>query len=145
LGFAWVSLTASRLKEAALRLAQPSSAGRRLFRANNSQRGCVGQLTASRLKDCDTAATHPLKRGKEENNFQVFTPRSILFALVLSAEVKTGLKLACIVYHLLKTKEPYRDINRLLYEEKIRRHRVKKLRKQAAELGFQIIETQVAA
>src|SRR5260370_42519440 len=31
--------------------------------------------------------------------------------------------------------EPYLDINRLVYEEKIRRHRLAKLRKQAEELG----------
>lgn len=54
-------------------------------------------------------------------------------------------KLACVIYHLLKTKEPYLDISCLLYESKIRRHRLAKLRKQAEELGLQLVEIQKAA
>lgn len=54
-------------------------------------------------------------------------------------------KLACVIYHVLKTKEPYLDIDRILYEEKIRRHRLAKLRKQAQELGLQLVEIQKAA
>jgi transposase len=60
------------------------------------------------------------------------------------AATATAHKLACLVYHLLKTKEPYVDINRLVYEEKIQRQRVGRLRKQAEELGFQLVEIQVA-
>ena len=62
-----------------------------------------------------------------------------------AAATATARKLACVIYHLLKTREPYVDINRLLYEEKIRKHRLAKLRKQAQELGFQIVELQKAA
>jgi transposase len=62
-----------------------------------------------------------------------------------AAATATAHKLACIIYHLLKTREPYLDINRLVYEQKIRRHRVSKLRRQAEELGFQILELQKAA
>ena len=57
-----------------------------------------------------------------------------------AAATATARKLACIIYHLLKTKQPYVDVNRLLYEEKIRRHRVIRLGKQAEELGFQLVE-----
>jgi transposase len=38
-----------------------------------------------------------------------------------AAATATAHKLACIIYHLLKTREPYRDINRVIYEEKIHR------------------------
>ncbi len=62
-----------------------------------------------------------------------------------AAATATARKLACIIYHLLKTREPYVDVNRVIYEEKIRRHRVSKLRKQAEELGFEIIETKQVA
>jgi hypothetical protein len=62
-----------------------------------------------------------------------------------AAATATARKLACIIYHLLKEKKPYLDINRLVYEERIRRHRVSRLRKQAEELGFQVLEIQKAA
>lgn len=62
-----------------------------------------------------------------------------------AAATATARKLACVIYHLLKTREPYLDINRLVYEEKIRRHRLAKLRKQAEELGLQLVEIQKAA
>lgn len=57
----------------------------------------------------------------------------------------TARKLACVIYHLLQTRQPYVNIDRLLYEEKIRRCRLAKLRKQAEELGLQLVEIQKAA
>lgn len=62
-----------------------------------------------------------------------------------AAATATARKLACIIYHLLKYREPYADTNRLVYEEKIRRHRIKKLRQQAEELGLQVVETEKVA
>ncbi len=62
-----------------------------------------------------------------------------------AAATATARKLACVIYHILKTREPYVDINRLVYEEKIRKHRHAQLRKQAEELGFQLVEVQKAA
>jgi transposase len=56
------------------------------------------------------------------------------------ANTATARKLATIVYHLLKYKEEYIDVDRVLYEEKFRRYRVRRLRKQAAELGFEMVE-----
>jgi transposase len=58
------------------------------------------------------------------------------------ATTATARKLACIIYHLLKHKEPYVDVNRILYEGKVRHQRVGRLRKQAQELGFEIVELQ---
>jgi transposase len=57
------------------------------------------------------------------------------------ANTATARKLATLVYHLLKYKEDYIDVDRLLYEEKFRRCRLNKLRKQAEELGFQLTES----
>jgi len=62
-----------------------------------------------------------------------------------AANTATAHKLATIVYHLLKYKEEYIDVDRLLYEEKFRRGRIARLRKQAKELGFEIIEVKQAA
>ena len=62
-----------------------------------------------------------------------------------AAATATARKLACVIYHMLKTKQPFRQIDRALYEEKIRHYRIKKLRQQAKELGMELVELQKAA
>ena len=57
-----------------------------------------------------------------------------------AANTATARKLACLVYHLLKYREPYIEVDRLVYEEKIQRCRLAKLKKLAAELGYQLTE-----
>jgi transposase len=61
------------------------------------------------------------------------------------ANTATAHKLATIVYHLLKYKEEYIDVDHIVYEEKFRRYRLSRLRRQAEELGCKIIENNVAA
>jgi transposase len=61
------------------------------------------------------------------------------------ANTATARKLATLVYHLLKYKEEYIDVDRLLYEERFRQSRIARLRKQAKELGFELTETKQAA
>jgi transposase len=62
-----------------------------------------------------------------------------------AANTATARKLATIVYHLLRYKEEYIDVDRLLYEERFRRCRIGRLRKQAEELGFEMVEIKQAA
>jgi transposase len=62
-----------------------------------------------------------------------------------AANTATARKLATIVSHLLKYKEEYIDVDRLAYEEKFRRYRISRLRKQAAELGYEIVDLKAAA
>jgi transposase len=62
-----------------------------------------------------------------------------------AANTATARKLATVIYHLLKYKEEYIDVDRLVYEEKFRRHRVSRLRRQAHELGYEIAEIKQAA
>lgn len=52
----------------------------------------------------------------------------------------TAHKLACIIYHLLKNKEPYIALESTAYAERIHRARLGKLRKQAAAMGFELVE-----
>lgn len=61
------------------------------------------------------------------------------------ANTATARKLACLIYHLLKYKEGYIDVDQLVFTEKIRTQRINRLRKQAEELGMQLTETQQAA
>jgi hypothetical protein len=62
-----------------------------------------------------------------------------------AAATATARKLACVIYQMLKTKQPFRQTDRARYEGLIREYRIKKLRKQAEELGFQVVELQQAA
>ena len=52
------------------------------------------------------------------------------------AIVATAHKLARIVYHLLKNREPYQDIGREEYEQREREREVAQLQRKAAKLGF---------
>jgi hypothetical protein len=61
-----------------------------------------------------------------------------------AAATATARKLACIIYHLLKHKDPYIEQDRKIYELKIRDRRLSRLRSQAQELGFQIVELEKA-
>jgi transposase len=62
-----------------------------------------------------------------------------------SANTATAHKLATLIYHLLRYKEQYIQVDRLLYESKLRNRRLVRLRKQADELGFEMVQkTQIA-
>jgi transposase len=57
-----------------------------------------------------------------------------------AANTATARKLACLIYHLLKYKEPYIHVDRIHYERKVWNSRIKRLRKQAAELGMELVD-----
>jgi transposase len=61
------------------------------------------------------------------------------------ANTATARKLANLIYHLLKYKEEYIDVDHLLLMEKIRKQRIARLRKQAEELGLEVVEKKMAA
>jgi transposase len=61
-----------------------------------------------------------------------------------AANTATARKLACMIYHLLKYKEEYIDVDCLIYQEKIRKSRIVKLTKQAEEMGFELVKKQAA-
>jgi hypothetical protein len=62
-----------------------------------------------------------------------------------AANTATARKLACLIYHLLKYREAYIEVDRVLYEARIQRHRIAKLKKLATELGYDLVENQQAA
>jgi len=61
------------------------------------------------------------------------------------ANTATAHKLAALVYHLLKYKEEYIEVDRIGYEHKLHRIRLSRLRKQAQELGLELVEKKQAA
>lgn len=83
--------------------------------------------------------------GKTETWLGIFHRRMRARLGPAQANTATARKLACLVYHLLKHKEEYIDVDHLVFLEKIRKHRIARLRKQAQELGMQLTELQQAA
>jgi len=61
------------------------------------------------------------------------------------ANTATARKLACLVYHLLKYKEEFVDVDQLVLLEKFRKQRIARLQKQAKELGLEVVAGQLAA
>lgn len=57
------------------------------------------------------------------------------------ANTATARKIATVVYHLLKTKEPFVDRDLLAYEARVYRHKLSRLKKQAKALGYELIHT----
>ena len=83
--------------------------------------------------------------GKTDTWLGIFHRRMRARLGPAGANTATARKLACLIYHLLRYKEEYIDVDHVLLVDKIRRHRIGRLRKQAEELGMQIIERQQAA
>jgi transposase len=61
------------------------------------------------------------------------------------ANTATAHKLASLIYHLLRYKEQYIDVDRLIYESKLHKLRLAKMTKQAGELGYELVKKQMAA
>lgn len=57
----------------------------------------------------------------------------------------TAHKLACVIYHMLKYQEEFVPLDVAVYELKAQERRMRHLRKQAEELGYQLVEKQEAA
>ena len=61
------------------------------------------------------------------------------------AVTATARKLACIIYHVLKYQDPYVPINEAAYEAKAREQRLKRLHREAEQMGMKVVELQSAA
>jgi cell division protein FtsB len=60
------------------------------------------------------------------------------------ANTATARKLACLIYHLLRYKEQFIDVDRLLHQERLRKKRIATLSRQADELGFELTKKPAA-
>jgi hypothetical protein len=83
--------------------------------------------------------------GKTDTWLGVFHRRMRARLGPAGANTATARKVAALVYHLLKYREEYIDVDQLVFTAKIREQRIKRLRKQAQELGMQLTELQQAA
>ena len=57
----------------------------------------------------------------------------------------TARKLACVVYHLLKYQEDYVPLDIAVYELKAAEARQRRLRREAQEMGFELVELKQVA
>jgi len=57
----------------------------------------------------------------------------------------TAHEIACVVYHMLKYQEEFLPLDVTIFELKAQERRMRNLRKQAEELGYELIERQKAA
>jgi transposase len=53
----------------------------------------------------------------------------------------TARKLACVIYHMLKYQEEYLPLDVALYDEQVQEQRLKRLRNEAKNLGYDLIQT----
>jgi transposase len=83
--------------------------------------------------------------GKTDTWLGIFHRRMRARLGPAGANTATARKLACLIYHLLKYKEEHIDIDQRVLLEKFRQQRIYRLRKQAKELGLQVVEMEVAA
>ncbi len=83
--------------------------------------------------------------GKTDTWLGIFHRRMRARLGPAGANTATARKLACMIYHLLKYKEDYIEVDHLIFLEKMRKTRVSRLRKQAEELGLEVVEKQMAA
>lgn len=57
------------------------------------------------------------------------------------ANTATARKIATVVYHLLKTREPFIDRDLIAYEARVYRHKLARIKKQAKALGYELVQT----
>jgi transposase len=60
------------------------------------------------------------------------------------AVTATARKLACVIYHLLTYQEEFTLLDNSEYEQQVEEFRLKRLRKEAKAMGYQLIETEAA-
>lgn len=83
--------------------------------------------------------------GKTDTWLGIFHRRMRARLGPAGANTATARKVACLVYHLLRYKEEFIDVDQIVFMDKIRKQRLVRLRKQAQELGMEIVEAQRAA
>jgi transposase len=83
--------------------------------------------------------------GKTDTWLGIFHRRMRARLGPAGANTATARKVACLVYHLLRYKEEFIDVDQIVFLDKIRTQRLARLRKQAQELGMEIVQIQRAA
>ena len=79
--------------------------------------------------------------GRTDTALGIFYRRKKAHLGPAKATTATARKLACLVYHLLKYKEQYREPDPATYQLKVQKTILAKIQKQAAALGYKLLPT----
>jgi transposase len=79
--------------------------------------------------------------GRTNTALGIFYRRKKAHLGPAKATTATARKLACLVYHLLKYKEQYREPDAAIYQLKVQKTILAKIQKQAAALGYKLLPT----
>jgi transposase len=79
--------------------------------------------------------------GRTDTALGIFYRRKKSHLGPAKATTATARKLACLVYHLLKYKEQYREPDPATYQLKVQKSILAKIQKQAATFGFKLLPT----
>ena len=77
--------------------------------------------------------------GRTDTCLGIFYRRKKAHLGAPKATTATARKLACLLYHLLKNKEPYQDPDPVLYQTRLQMSALTKLQRQAAALGYKLL------
>jgi len=83
--------------------------------------------------------------GRTETCLGIFYRRKQAHLGAPKATTATARKLACLVYHLLKYKQPYQEPDLALYQLRLQKAALTKLQRQATALGYTLLATAPAA
>ena len=79
--------------------------------------------------------------GRTESCLGIFYRRKQAHLGAPKATTATARKLACLIYHLLKHKQPYQEPDPALYQLRLRKTALTKLQRQATALGYTLLPT----
>jgi transposase len=106
-------------------------------------------LSATSRKVINRAATAlrmaALIAGKTETPLGCFYRRKAAQFGAPKAITATAHKLACLIYEMIRTGQPYRVIDTSTYQKRYDEQRLKAFRKRARDLGYELVELKTAA
>jgi transposase len=79
--------------------------------------------------------------GRTETCLGIFYRRKQAHLGAPKATTATARKLACLIYHLLKYKQPYQEPDPVIYQLRLKKSALAKLQRQAIALGYTLLPT----
>jgi transposase len=105
-----------------------------------------GKLLDSRTRQVANRVADALRlaaqsAGRTETCLGIFYRRKLAHLGAPKATTATARKLACLIYHLLKYKQPYQEPDPVLYQLRLKKSALTKLQRHAIALGYTLMPT----
>jgi transposase len=94
---------------------------------------------ANRVADALRLAAQSV--GRTETCLGIFFRRKQAHLGAPKATTATARKLACLIYHLLKYKQPYQKLDPAIYQLRLQKFALLRLQNQATTLGYKLVPT----